>query len=351
MSLFTYFSPASTAPWSTKAKFHVVAVALEDGHQQLEVERRHLRREDGVALFLHLLGELRPVELGGRALALLDLRGARHAVGLLRERFRHQRVDVVDVDGHGGHPALAAASSRASSASRSDWSFRAASRLRIRMRAAPRFDTSSMFSVVYTFPAASSTSCTWSTVSASSPQPNEFSCTRSKSDRCVHTLAAAYRRVWYIHWSTTRMASKLPQVCNGVLGQHGKPEAGQKLGDGVVDFGVLVVGAAGQHDSARAGLLHPCQRLHALASHVALERLVLFPGGVDRVVYLLLRDGVLGAPPPRRGRCRSARNRAASSASPCRRREATGKRRPPASSAARRCSGAAPRDSWPRWGS
>ncbi len=74
-----------------------------------------------------------------------------------------------------GQPAFAAASSRARSASRSDWSFSAASRLRMRMRAAPRFDTSSIFKVVYTLPAASSTSCTWSTVSASSPQPNEFS--------------------------------------------------------------------------------------------------------------------------------------------------------------------------------
>ena len=73
------------------------------------------------------------------------------------------------------------------------------------MRAAPKFDTSSIFSTVYTLPAASSTSCTWSVVRASRPHPKEFSWMRSRSRLCVTTLAAAYRRVWYIHWSTTRM--------------------------------------------------------------------------------------------------------------------------------------------------
>ena len=104
-----------------------------------------------------------------------------------------------------GQPLFSAAASASASASRSAWSFKAASRLRTRMRAAPKFDTSSIFSTVYTLPAASSTSCTWSVVSASRPQPKEFSWMRSRSRLCVTTLAAAYRRVWYIHWSTTRM--------------------------------------------------------------------------------------------------------------------------------------------------
>ena len=107
-----------------------------------------------------------------------------------------------------GQPFARLSASAASSA----LSFSAASRLRTRMRAAPRLDTSSIFSTVYTLPAASRISCTWSVVRASKPQPKLFSWIRSRSSRWVATLAAAYRRVWYIHWSTTRMGrSSVPR--------------------------------------------------------------------------------------------------------------------------------------------
>ena len=101
---------------------------------------------------------------------------------------------------------------RSASARSSAWSLSAAKSERTRMRAAPRFDTSSIFSTVYTLPARSRISCTWSVVSASSPQPKLFSCTRSRSRRSVATFAAAYSRVWYIHWSTRRMGrSSVPR--------------------------------------------------------------------------------------------------------------------------------------------
>ena len=101
---------------------------------------------------------------------------------------------------------------RSASACSSAWSLSAASRLRTRMRAAPKFDTSSILRTVYTLPAASRISCTWSVVSASRPQPKLFSWTRSRSARSVATFAAAYRRVWYIHWSTRRMGrSSVPR--------------------------------------------------------------------------------------------------------------------------------------------
>ena len=51
----------------------VVAEALEDGHQQLEVVRGHLRRQDGIAGVLHLLRELGARKLRARAgVALLE---------------------------------------------------------------------------------------------------------------------------------------------------------------------------------------------------------------------------------------------------------------------------------------
>ena len=114
---------------------------------------------------------------------------------------------------HAPQPAAFCACSAArASASSSAWSFRAASKLRTRIRAAPRFDTSSIFSTVYTLPACSKISCTWSVVSASRPQPKLFSWMRSRSLRSDATFAAAYRRVWYIHWSTRRMGrSSVPR--------------------------------------------------------------------------------------------------------------------------------------------
>ena len=81
------------------------------------------------------------------------------------------------------------------SARSSALSFNAANNERTRMRAAPRLDTSSILSTVYTLPDASRISCTWSVVNASRPQPKLFSWIRSRSSRCVATLAAAYRRV------------------------------------------------------------------------------------------------------------------------------------------------------------
>ncbi len=81
-------------------------------------------------------------------------------------------------------------------------------------------------------------------------------------------------------------ALQLPQVRDGVFREHGQPEAGQKLGDGVVDLGVVVVGAPCQHDAVRAGGLHPRQRFGARRAHVVFERLVLGPGRLHGCVHL-----------------------------------------------------------------
>ena len=82
---------------------------------------------------------------------------------------------------------------------------------------------------------------------------------------------------------------KRAQVRDGVLGKHGQAEAGQKLGDGMVDLRVVVVRAARQHDTVRVGLLHPQQRLGALLADVGFERLVLGPCGLNGGVHLGLR--------------------------------------------------------------
>ena len=76
------------------------------------------------------------------------------------------------------------------------------------------------------------------------------------------------------------------QMRNGVFGEHRQAEAGQQLGDGVVDLGIVMVRTSGQHDSVRAGFFHPPQRLFALGPHVALELFVLGPSFVDGSINL-----------------------------------------------------------------
>ena len=75
-------------------------------------------------------------------------------------------------------------------------------------------------------------------------------------------------------------------VGHGVLGEDGKAEGVHQLGDGVVDLGVVVVGAAGQHDAMGVVLLDPPQGLVTLAVHGVVEVHVGLPGGVDGLVDL-----------------------------------------------------------------
>ena len=79
------------------------------------------------------------------------------------------------------------------------------------------------------------------------------------------------------------------EVRDGVLGEHGQAEAGQELGDSMVDLRVIMIGTARQHDAVRARGLHPGERFLALRANVALEGLVLGPRGIHGGVHLGLR--------------------------------------------------------------
>ena len=68
---------------------------------------------------------------------------------------------------------------------------------------APKLFTSSIFINVYIFPKLFNISSTWSVVTASTPQPNEFNWTSSIFSCLPTKSAAAYSLAWYVHWSTT----------------------------------------------------------------------------------------------------------------------------------------------------
>ena len=71
------------------------------------------------------------------------------------------------------------------------------------------------------------------------------------------------------------------QFADGILGEHHHAQRADGFGDAVVDFGVDVVGAAGEHDAAAVVLLHVGERGQALLLHVVLEDLVFGVRGLD----------------------------------------------------------------------
>ena len=75
-------------------------------------------------------------------------------------------------------------------------------------------------------------------------------------------------------------------VCHRVLGEHREAKGVYQLGDGMVDLGVVVVGAPRQHDAVGVVLLHPGQGLVARAVHGVLKVDVGLPGNVYGLVDL-----------------------------------------------------------------
>ena len=279
-------------------KRHVVAGALEDGHQKLEVVGGHLGREDRPALVAHLLGELGSRELSGGALALLDLGRGHHAIGFLGEAGGHELVQVVQVDarsraapllggGVGFRLGLAVglvlqSCKQAAHANARRAQVRHLVDLQHRVHLAGRFQHLLHLIGGEGIQAASE-----------GVQLNEIEILtlgdhlgRRVQARVVHPL---------IHHANGPL--QLAQVRHGVLGEHGQTEAREQLGDGVVDLGILMVGAPGQHDAARAGLLHPREGFHTLRANIAFERLVLGPGRLHRRPDLVSRER--GAAPVR----------------------------------------------------
>ena len=79
---------------------------------------------------------------------------------------------------------------------------------------------------------------------------------------------------------------------DGVLGENRKAKGVHQLGDGMVDLGVVVVGASGEHDAVAVVVLDPLEGVVAHAVHLVLELQVGVPGVVDRLVDLAARDGL-----------------------------------------------------------
>ena len=82
----------------------------------------------------------------------------------------------------------------------------------------------------------------------------------------------------------------LHQVRERILGKDRKAKARDKLGQGVVDLGVVMVGTTGEHDTVTAVVLDPLKGLLTHGLDILVETRIGLKGGVDGGIDLGARD-------------------------------------------------------------
>ena len=82
----------------------------------------------------------------------------------------------------------------------------------------------------------------------------------------------------------------LHEMRERILGKDRKAKARNKLGQGVVDLGIVVVGTAGEHDAMSTVVLDPLKGLLAHGLDVLVETRIGLKGGVDGGIDLGARD-------------------------------------------------------------
>ena len=256
-----------------RQELHVVAKALEDWNQQLEVYGRHLGGQDGPALVLHLLGELNAGELGGLGLAL-HIEAARGAAAADLEVVVDRLVEGLFIDCRGGVALLAQGGEQRAQAD------------------ARCTEVGDLVDLEAGVDLAAALQDLLDLVGSEGIQAAAEAVELDQVEVVAlgdHLGSAVEAGVVHPLVIDAQVALHLPQVGNGVLGEHGQAVAGDQLGNGVVDLSVVVVGAAGQHDAVPAGFLDPAQHFLALGAHGGLEALVDTPSDLDGVVDLLAR--------------------------------------------------------------
>ena len=79
-------------------------------------------------------------------------------------------------------------------------------------------------------------------------------------------------------------------VSNGILGENGKAKGRDQLRDGVVDLGVVVIGATCKNNTVSVVLLNPRKSLVTCAVHLVLDVNVFLPSSLNSGVNLGARD-------------------------------------------------------------
>ena len=266
-----------------RQQHQVVAGGAQQLFHDLEVDRAHLRREDGVALGLHLLGVAHLLERGTLGLAVHGRATAQVRLArLLKRAVRH-------VDAHGR-----LLRGRAGSGLALQLGALLLQRRHERAHADARgAQVGHLVDLEHGVDLARGLQDLLHLVGREGVQA------AAKALQLDHVQVVAGRHKArgavqaavvhpLVHHADRALRRHL--VRHGVLRQHRKAKAVQHLGDGVVDLAVVVVRTAGEHDAVGVVVLDPLQGLVALAVHRVLEREVLLPGGVNGGVHLGARQ-------------------------------------------------------------
>ena len=141
------------------------------------------------------------------------------------------------------------------------------------------------------FPRLSRISCTWSVLTASRPQPKEFSCTRARSSRVGDEAGGGVQaRVVDPLVDDAQRPRDRRQVRDGVLGEDRHAQRDGELGDAVIDLGIQVVGrpASTRPRSPRRRI--SCSACSPRARTSALNRACSAAAASDRLGDLCPRD-------------------------------------------------------------
>ena len=245
----------------------------KDGLQDLKVDGRHLRCENGPLLVFHALGKLRTRELGAGRLALhVQLACGRAAADLEVVVDRFLQGVVV-------HHVAAIALLLERSEERAQADARSA-------KVAHLVDLEAGVDLAACLQDLLDLVCCESVQAAAKAVELDHIQVVALGDDFCRTVEARMVHPLVIN---AQVALHAAQMRNRVLCEHGKPVACDELGDGMVDLAVVVIRAARQDDAVAARLLKPRQDLLAFGAHCSLEALINTPGNLDSIVYLLFR--------------------------------------------------------------
>ena len=263
-------------------QLQVVAGTTEHLFDQIKVDRRHLRAQDGVALLAHLLGKGHLGPRGRSTLALRlervlaarergGIRGGRHRrgiallVGLARGRCLSQALSLL---------VLKRSHERADADARG-------TQVGHLVNLEHGIDLAAGFQNLLHLVGGQGVQAAAEGVELNQVQvvAHRHKTGDGVQAAVVHPLVDDADGTLGLH-----------QVRKRILGKDRKAKARDKLGQGVVDLGVVMVGAAGEYDAVAAVVLDPLKSLLAHGLDILVEARIGLKGSVDGGIDLGARD-------------------------------------------------------------
>ena len=263
-------------------QLQVVAGTAEHLFDQVKVDRRHLRAQDGVALVAHLLGKghLRPCGRSTLALSLKRVLAARERGGIRGGRHRRGIALLVSLArGRGLGQALG---------------------LLVLKRGHERADADArgtqvghLVDLEHGVNLAAGFQDLLHLVGGQGVQAAAEGVELDQVQVVAHrhkTSDGVQAAVVHPLVDDANRTLGLYQMRERILGKDRKAKARDKLGQGVVDLGVVMVGTTGEHDAVTAVVLDPLKGLLAHGLDVLVEARVGLKGSVDGGIDLGARD-------------------------------------------------------------